>query len=154
MVGGNFRLDALQAAILQVKFPYLPGWTEARRRNAQRYRLLCKDMGLLERIVLPEDTPGHIYNQFVVRVPERDRVQGFLRERGVETEVYYPLPQHLQECFRDLGYNEGSFPVAEAAARDTLALPVYPELTESQQHYVVRTMSEFFEANHHVSLQQ
>jgi dTDP-4-amino-4,6-dideoxygalactose transaminase len=154
IVGGNFRLDALQAAILQVKFPYLPAWTAARCRNAQRYRLLCKDMGLLARIILPEDTPGHIYNQFVVRVPERDRVQNFLRERGVETEVYYPLPQHLQECFQDLGYNEGSFPVAEAAARDTLALPIYPELTASQQQYVVRTISEFFEANRHVFINQ
>jgi dTDP-4-amino-4,6-dideoxygalactose transaminase len=150
IVGGNFRLDALQAAILQVKFPYLPGWTAARRRNAQRYRLLCKDMGLLERIILPDDTPGHIYNQFVVRVPERDRLQNFLRERGVETEVYYPLPQHLQECFQDFGYGEGSFPIAEAAARDTFALPVYPELTEAQQQYVVRTISEFFEENRNV----
>jgi dTDP-4-amino-4,6-dideoxygalactose transaminase len=147
MVGGNFRLDALQAAILQVKFPYLPGWTEARRRNAQRYRFLCKDMGLLERIILPEDTPGHIYNQFVVRVPERDRLQHYLRERGIETEVYYPLPQHLQVCFQNLGYGEGSFPVAEAAARETLALPIYPELTESQQQYVVDNIREFFEAS-------
>jgi dTDP-4-amino-4,6-dideoxygalactose transaminase len=144
MVGGNFRLDALQAAILQVKLQYLAGWTEARRRHADRYRQLCEEMGVLEWIALPEDSLGHIYNQFVVRCPERDRLQAFLRDRGVETEVYYPLPLHLQECFSNLGYRPGDFPHAEAAARESLALPIYPELTEAQQRYVVAQIGEFY----------
>ncbi len=101
-------------------------------------------MGLAARVVLPQDTPGHSYNQFVVRLPDRDRLRVFLRERGVETAVYYPLPLHLQECFRGLGYREGDFPQAEAAARESLALPIYPELTEAQQHYVVRQIGEFY----------
>jgi dTDP-4-amino-4,6-dideoxygalactose transaminase len=145
MVGGNFRLDALQAAVLRVKLKYLTQWTEARRQRAQRYRQLFEEGGLLEWVTLPEDTPGHIYNQFVVRCPERDRLRAFIRERGVETEVYYPLPLHLQECFSRLGYQPGDFPQAEAAARESLALPVYPELTEAQQHYVVAQIGEFYQ---------
>lgn len=144
VVGGNFRLDAIQAAVLRVKLKYLAAWTEARRENAGRYWALFAEMGLSERVLLPEDVPGHIYNQFVARFPERDRLQAFLKERGVETEVYYPLPLHLQECFRDLGYQLGDFPHAEAAARESLALPVYPELTEAQQRYVVSQISEFY----------
>lgn len=144
LVGGNFRLDALQAAILRVKLKYLPSWTEARRNNAGRYRSLFEEMGLLDRIALPEDTPGHIYNQFVVRLPERDRLQQFLQERGVETEVYYPLPLHLQECFDNLGYKRGDFPQAETAARESLALPIYPELSEEQQRYVVSQIRDFY----------
>jgi dTDP-4-amino-4,6-dideoxygalactose transaminase len=144
MIGGNFRLDALQAAILRVKLQYLTEWTEARRRNAQRYRQLFEEMGVLRWSVLPQDRPGHIYNQFVVRVPERDRLQQFLRERGVETEVYYPLPLHLQECFRNLGYRRGDFPHAEVAARESLALPIYPELTDDQQRFVVEQIQSFF----------
>jgi dTDP-4-amino-4,6-dideoxygalactose transaminase len=144
MVGGNFRLDALQAAILQVKLPYLAGWTEARRRHADRYRQLFEEMGVPHRVSLPEDAPGHIYNQFVVRCPERDRLRAFLREREVETEVYYPLPLHLQKCFSSLGYRSGDFPHAEAAARESLALPIYPELTEAQQRYVVAQIGEFY----------
>jgi len=144
IVGGNFRLDALQAAVLRVKLPHLTSWTTARRQNARRYRELFAEMGLLKWTSLPQDTPGHIYNQFVVRFPERDRLQVFLRERGVETEVYYPLPLHLQECFRSLGYRQGAFPHAEAAARESLALPVYPELTEAQQRYVVTQIQEFY----------
>jgi dTDP-4-amino-4,6-dideoxygalactose transaminase len=145
VVGGNFRLDALQAAVLRVKLPYLTGWTEARRQNAKRYCSLFAERGLLKWLVPPTDTPGHIYNQFVVRFPERDRLQAFLKERGVETEVYYPLPLHLQECFRELGYRPGDFPHAEAAARESLALPIYPELTAAQQHYVVSQISEFYQ---------
>ena len=144
MVGGNFRLDALQAAVLRVKLKYLATWTAARQTNAQRYRKLFQEMRLAARVVLPQDTSGHSYNQFVVRLPDRDRLRTFLRERGVETEVYYPLPLHLQECFRGLGYREGDFPQAEAAARESLALPIYPELTEAQQHYVVRQIGEFY----------
>jgi dTDP-4-amino-4,6-dideoxygalactose transaminase len=144
MVGGNFRLDALQAAVLRVKLKYLPGWSAARRENAQRYRRLFEDVGLSRHALLPEDTPGHIYNQFVVRFPDRDRLQAFLRDRGIETEVYYPRPLHLQECFQGLGYREGDFPEAETAAHESLALPVYPELTEDQQRYVVHQMRDFY----------
>ncbi len=144
IVGGNFRLDALQAAVLRVKLKYLMRWTEARRNNAIRYRILFSEMGLPEWISLPEDRPGHIYNQFVARLPSRDRLKAFLQEKGVETEVYYPLPLHLQECFRGLGYQKGDFPRAEAAACDSLALPVYPELTEAQQRYVVSQIKEFY----------
>jgi dTDP-4-amino-4,6-dideoxygalactose transaminase len=144
IVGGNFRLDALQAAVLRVKLKYLPVWTEARRTNAQRYRPLFEEMHLGEWSALPEGSPGHVYNQFVVRFPNRDRLQVFLKDRGVETEVYYPLPLHLQECFNGLGYREGDFPQAEGAARESLALPVYPELTEDQQRYVVSQVREFY----------
>jgi dTDP-4-amino-4,6-dideoxygalactose transaminase len=144
VVGGNFRLDALQAAILRAKLRHLPLWTEARRRNAQRYRDLFEEQGLLKLVSLPEDTPGHIYNQFVVRLPERDCLQSFLRQEGVETEIYYPVPLHLQECFQHLGYQTGDFPIAEAAARESLALPVYSEITEDQQRYVVDKIGEFY----------
>jgi dTDP-4-amino-4,6-dideoxygalactose transaminase len=144
VVGGNFRLDALQAAVLRVKLKHLPAWTEARRRNADRYRTLFTEAGCLEWVRLPEDAPGHIYNQFVVRLPERDAVRAHLKENGVETEVYYPVPLHLQECFRDLGYREGEFPESEAAARDSLAIPIYPELSEEQQAQVVGQIREFF----------
>src|SRR5258706_938958 len=137
LVGGNFRLDELQAAILRVKLKYLPLWTEARRRNAQRYRQLLNAADLTEQITLPEDTLGHIYNQFVIRCADRDRLQTYLLSRGVDTEIYYPVPLHLQECFADLGYRSGDCPRAEAAASEALALPIYPELTDEQQGYVV-----------------
>jgi dTDP-4-amino-4,6-dideoxygalactose transaminase len=150
-VGGNFRLDALQAAILRVKLRYLQNWTKARRENAERYRLLFKEMGLLKWISVPEDVPGHIYNQFVPRFPDRDELRGFLRKRGVETEIYYPIPLHLQECFQKLGYRNGDFPKAEAAAKETLALPIYPELTEAQERYVVETIREFYHQIRHIS---
>ncbi len=145
LVGGNFRLDALQAAILLVKLKHLTRWTEMRRHNASRYRLLFEEMGLLECVSLPEDSAGHIYNQFVARFPDRDRLQRFLREKGIETEVYYPVPLHLQDCFAELGYQSGDFPNAEAAASDSLALPVYPELTEEQQRYVVEQIRNFYQ---------
>ena len=144
IVGGNFRLDALQAAILRVKLRYLTSWIQARRNNAQRYRLMFEEMGLLEWASLPADTPGHTYNQFVVRFSDRDRLRAFLRERGAETEVYYPLPLHLQECFRSLGYQIGDLPHAEAAARESLALPIYPELAEDQQRHVVNQIRVFY----------
>jgi dTDP-4-amino-4,6-dideoxygalactose transaminase len=145
VIGGNFRLDAVQAAVLRVKLKHLPDWTETRRRNARRYRTLFTEAGLSNLIELPEDTPGHIYNQFVIRCPERDRLQSFLRERGVETEVYYPIPLHLQECFIELGYKPGDLSHAEAAAAEALALPIYPELSEEQQDYIVRQVVEFYE---------
>jgi dTDP-4-amino-4,6-dideoxygalactose transaminase len=142
MVGGNFRLDALQAAVLRVKAPHLESWTAGRRRNATRYRALFEAAGLLDRVTLPAESPHgvHIYNQFVIRVPSRDRVKARLAEAGIGSAIYYPVPFHLQECFAGLGYREGAFPHAEAAARDSLALPIYAELTEAQQTHVVDTI--------------
>ncbi len=147
LAGGNFRLDALQAAILRVKLKYLPSWIEMRRHKATIYRALFREAGLLEHLWVPEDVPGDVCNQFVARFPERDRLRAFLRERGVGTAVYYPVPLHLQECFKDLGYREGDFPHAEAAARESLALPLYPELTDEQQRYVVSLVRQFYENN-------
>jgi dTDP-4-amino-4,6-dideoxygalactose transaminase len=106
---------------------------------------LFEKMGLTKHVSAPEGSAGHIYNQFVCRFPDRDRLRSFLREKGVETEVYYPIPLHLQDCFRDLGYRSGDFPNAEAAARDSLALPIYPELTEEQQRYIVEQINEFYQ---------
>lgn len=143
-VGGNFRLDALQAAVLRVKLKYLEGWTAARRRNADRYRALFEGSGLVSDVTLPRDVAGHIYNQFVIRVPDRDGLRSHLKEDGVETEIYYPVPLHLQECFRDLGYRKGDFPESESAANTSLALPIYPELTADQQEYVVQSIKRFF----------
>jgi dTDP-4-amino-4,6-dideoxygalactose transaminase len=144
VVGGNFRLDALQATILRVKLKHLTKWTEMRRNNANRYCSLFEEMGLSRCVRVPEDSRGHIYNQFVCRFPDRDRLQSFLCEKGIETEVYYPVPLHLQACFSDLGYRTGDFPNAEAAAAESLALPIYPELTEEQQRYVVEQIGKFY----------
>jgi dTDP-4-amino-4,6-dideoxygalactose transaminase len=139
IVGGNFRIDALQAAVLRVKAPHLASWTAGRRRNAERYRACFEAAGLLDRVTLPCESPDglHIYNQFVIRVPSRDRVKASLAAEGIGSAIYYPVPFHLQECFAGLGYREGAFPHAEAAARDSLALPVFPGLTEAQQSHVV-----------------
>lgn len=138
-VGGNFRLDALQAAILRVRARQLDAWTTSRRENARRYRDLFAAAGLAGQIALPEERPGrdHVFNQFVIRVPDRDRVQQQLEARGIGTAIYYPRPLHLQPCFADLGYRAGDLPQAERAAAETLALPVFPGLTESQQVQVV-----------------
>lgn len=144
LVGGNFRLDSLQAAVLRVKLKHLGAWVEGRRRNARRYRELLEPLASENRLVLPGDCPGHVYNQFVIRAPERDRLRAFLDERGVATEIYYPLPLHQQECFQALGYRAGDFAEAEAAARSSLALPIYPELTEAQQQYVATHVRGFF----------
>ncbi len=146
IVGGNFRLDALQAAILRVKLKYLKGWTASRRANANRYRELFREAALLDRITLPEDVLGHIYNQFVICVRDRDGLQAFLKEQGIGTEVYYPLPLHLQECFKDLGYSKGDFPNAEQASADSLAIPVYPELSAAEQQHLVGQIAQFFRA--------
>jgi dTDP-4-amino-4,6-dideoxygalactose transaminase len=145
LVGANFRMDALQAAILRVKAPHLDGWTEGRRANAARYRALFRDAGLLDRVTLPAEPAGcrHIYNQFVIRVADRDGLRAHLDERGIGTEIYYPVPFHLQPCFADLGYHRGDFPKAERAAAESLALPVYSELTEAQQEAVVSAIGEF-----------
>jgi dTDP-4-amino-4,6-dideoxygalactose transaminase len=141
-VGGNFRLDELQAAVLSVKAPHLEAWTAARRRNAARYRALFEAAGLLDRVTMPVESPAgiHIYNQFVIRVPSRDRVKERLASNGIGSAIYYPVPFHFQECFAGLGYPAGAFPHAEAAARETLALPIFPELSEAQQAHVVATI--------------
>lgn len=153
LIGGNFRLDTLQAAVLNVKLNYLDGWTKQRRQNAERYCLLFKDSRLLDNVpvVLPEAVYSksgvrhdHVYNQFVLRVPNRDALRAFLKEEGIGTEVYYPLPFHLQECFRTLGYAKGDFPEAERAAQETVALPIYPELTEAMQETVVEKVKAFY----------
>ncbi len=140
-VGGNFRIDELQAAVLRVKLPHLDAWTRGRQVNAARYRALFADRGLdtVDGVVLPADRDDrtHIYNQFVIRVPKRDAVKAHLQAQGIGCEVYYPVPFHLQECFRNLGYAAGAFPEAESAATSTLALPIYGELTEAQQAEVV-----------------
>ena len=146
VVGGNFRIDALQAAILRVKLPHVGAWIEGRRANANRYRRLFADAGLEQTVKLPEAVPGrgHTFNQFVVRVSRRDELRAFLADRGIGAAVYYPLPLHLQPCFEGLGYEEGDFPVAEQASREVLALPVFPELTESEQEEVVLAIEEFY----------
>jgi dTDP-4-amino-4,6-dideoxygalactose transaminase len=145
LVGANFRLDALQAAVLRVKLPHLASWSDGRRANAARYRALFADAGLND-VTLPVEAPHrtHIYNQFVIRVPERDRLKAHLDAAGIGTEIYYPVPFHLQECFAGLGYQAGAFPAAEAAASSSLALPIYPELSPAQQATVVDAIRAFY----------
>jgi len=146
-VGGNFRIDELQAAVLRVKAPHLPEWTAARRRNADRYRQLFARFGLGQ-IGLPAEQAGasHIYNQFVIRAPRRDGLKDHLQSAGIGCEVYYPVPFHLQECFRNLGHSRGDFPHAERAADESLALPIYGELSEAQQEQVVSSIAAFYDA--------
>src|SRR5690606_16840801 len=131
-IGGNFRLDELQAAVLNVKLKYLDGWSEGRQRNAKFYDETFARADLGQAVETPRNTPGarHIYNQYVIRARDRDRLRQHLMACGVGTEIYYPVPLHLQQCFAYLGHKEGDFPQAERAARETLALPIYPELTE------------------------
>ena len=152
-VGGNFRLDALQAAVLAAKLPHLDAWSAGRQANAARYRQLFADAGLLEKVTLPAEPYAgrgaarhHIYNQFVVRVAarERDPLRAHLSARGIGSAIYYPLCLHEQECFRPLGYKTGDFPAAEAAARESLALPVFPELTREEQNAVVAAVADFY----------
>jgi dTDP-4-amino-4,6-dideoxygalactose transaminase len=139
LLGGNFRLDALQAAVLRVKLRHLDKWTEARRHNAALYRQY-----LPEAICLPAERFGrHVFNQFVIRHPRRDALMNHLRAAGIGTEVYYPVPLHLQECFRGLGYEAGDFPVSEKASGDTLALPIYPELTAEMIQRVATAIRAF-----------
>ena len=150
LVGGNFRLDAIQAAVLRVKLEYLDEWTAGRQRNADRYRQYFGESGLLDGpsapISLPTELPDrrHIYNQFVIRCARRDELMAYLKENGVGCEVYYPLSLHMQACFADLGYGAGDFPVSELAAQETLALPIYPELTAEQQQTVVEAIANFY----------
>jgi len=145
-IGGNFRIDALQAAVLRVKLPHVKGWIGDRRANADRYRRLFAEAGLEETLVLPEAVPGrgHTFNQFVVRAPRRDELKARLAERGIGCSVYYPLPLHLQPCFAHLGQRQGSLPVAERASREVLALPVFPELTEAELAEVVGVIADFY----------
>lgn len=146
ILGLNSRLDTLQAAVLRVKLRHLQEWTTARRRNANRYRSLFSQAELDRSIQLPLEPPEthHVYNQFVIRTPERDRLRDHLHGMGIPTEIYYPLPLHVQPAFRYLGYKSGDFPRAESASRSVLALPIYPELTEAQQLSVVTSISDFF----------
>lgn len=147
-IGGNFRLDALQAAVVGIKLKHLDAWTEKRQENADIYRTLFEQAGLADRVGLPEAREArHIYNQFIIRVPEkRDALREFLVAAGIGVEIYYPVPLHLQECFDDLGYGPGDFPVAETAAQQTLALPIYPELTRAQLAMVVDKINDFLSA--------
>ena len=146
MVGGNFRLDTLQAAVVLAKLPYLDGWTAARQHNAARYQALFTQAGLASAPVgLPRPARDrHVYNQYVIRVPRRDALKDFLETAGVGTEVYYPVPMHLQECFSYLGHRAGAFPESERAARETLALPVHPSLSGDQLEYVVDRVAAFY----------
>ncbi len=162
VIGGNFRLDALQAAVLKVKLPHLDKWSEKRRQNANRYTQLFKEAGLAEgigkttfdsknKVLLPEAVYQsskvknyHIYNQYIVRVEDRDALREFLTKNEIGTEIYYPVPFHLQECFNDLGYKKGDFSISEFAADKSLALPIFPELEDDQLVYVVDTFKKFF----------
>jgi len=167
LVGGNFRLDALQAAVLLVKLKYLDTWTNKRRQNASYYDSLFQQSGLVDRGLVTTPQPvwekifsknlsnpkfeirnskltGHIYNQYVIRAKRRDELRAYLGEHGVGTEIYYPLPLHLQACVAELGYKAGDFPESEKAAAETLALPIYPELEPAQQEYVVARVNSFY----------
>lgn len=150
-IGGNFRLDELQAAILAVKLPHLDGWSAARRGVADIYREEFERLELTDRITLPAEpyrqrglTNHHIYHQYVIRTPRRDALREHLTRKEIGTAIYYPLALHEQDCFAYLGYRAGDFPEAKRAARETLALPIYPELSREQQRYVAEAIAEFF----------
>jgi dTDP-4-amino-4,6-dideoxygalactose transaminase len=165
VIGGNFRLDALQAAVISVKLPHLDSWSQGRRHNAALYSKLFIEAGLAQsegktefgnnnQVLLPAPVfkpksenelmkNYHIYNQYIIRVEKRDELRDFLLANEIGCEIYYPIPFHLQECFEDLGYKKGDFPVAEFAADYSLALPIYPELTENQINFVVSKIAEF-----------
>jgi len=154
IVGGNFRLDAIQAAVVSAKLQHLDDWTAARQRNAKKYDQLFSEAGLatagygFPHIGLPGVvTNRHIFNQYVIRVSGRDQLQAALQQRGIGSEVYYPIPMHLQECFAYLGHGVGAFPESERAAKETLALPIYPELSEVQLSYVVDSIRELVAAS-------
>jgi len=148
-VGFNSRLDAFQAAVLRVKLRHLDAWTSLRRDVADRYRNLFASHGLEEMVGLPIERQGnfHVYNQFVIRVPAflRDSLRDYLTARKIGSEIYYPIPLHLQVCFASLGHKPGDFPHSEAAARETIALPIYPELTDAEQRYVVGSIRQFID---------
>jgi dTDP-4-amino-4,6-dideoxygalactose transaminase len=146
VIGGNFRIDELQAAVLRVKLKYLDGWTEGRQRNAAYYDSAFADAAPGQKLRTPVAIEGgrHIFNQYVVRVQRRDALKQRLAERGIGTEIYYPVPLHLQACFAYLNYRAGDFPHSELAAQETLALPIYPELEQAQLAHVVATIAEFY----------
>ncbi len=152
-VGANSRLDSIQAAVLRVKMPHLAKWNEARRERARTYGRLLSSAGLTKTgadsaapVVLLKTLAGahHIYHQYVVRVRDRDKLRSFLSERGIGSEIYYPIPLHLQKCFAYLGYASGDLPESERAALDVLALPIFPELEEDEQRHVVDSIAEFY----------
>jgi len=164
VIGGNFRLDALQATVLRVKLPHLQAWSDKRKYNAKLYNKLFIEAGLAEdvgktsldeknKVLLPkavyEDIPNlnnyHIYNQYIIRVEKRDQLREYLSKNEIGTEIYYPVPFHLQECFSYLNYKKGDFPISEFSANTSLAIPIYPELTDEQIKYVVKTIKDFFE---------
>jgi len=166
VIGGNFRLDAIQAAVLRVKLPHLDNWSEQRRKNAETYNKFFIETGLAEetgrikfdsknKVLLPkaiykseirnpksEIRNYHIYNQYIIRVEKRDDLRKFLSDKAIGTEIYYPVPFHLQECFADLNYKKGDFPLAEQAGDTSIALPIYPELSAEQQKFVVEKIKE------------
>ena len=152
VIGGNFRLDPIQATVIRVKLPHLNRWHNQRQDNAEYYNKLFAETSIGGRICIPQvmhsqrlENP-HIYNQYVIRAEQRDQLQSFLAENEISTEVYYPLPFHLQECFLDLGGKAGDFPVSETAAEEVLALPVYPGLSRQMQEAVVEKIEEFYQA--------
>ena len=151
-IGWNTRLDGFQGAVLQVKLKYIAGWNEARRGVAQRYDALFRAAGLAEDgvypvhgVVLPKEVPGsrHVWHQYVIRTVRRDELREFLSERKIGSEIYYPVPLHLQDALKSLGYSQGDFPESERAAREVLALPIFPEITEDEQHTVVDAIAAF-----------
>ncbi|HEX6851826.1 MAG TPA: DegT/DnrJ/EryC1/StrS family aminotransferase [Candidatus Polarisedimenticolaceae bacterium] len=148
IMGWNSRLDALQAAVLRVKLPHLRAWSEGRRRNADLYDRLFRASGLVERgaITLPHRDPrcGHIFNQYTLRVRDRDALGAFLKDRQIGWAIYYPIPLHLQECFASLGYRPGDLPVAEKAAAEVISLPIFPELSTEQIETVAAAVAEFY----------
>lgn len=165
VIGGNFRIDALQAAVLRVKLPHLDKWSEKRRRNAEYYNKLFREAGLAEepgqtkfdeknKVLLPKavykNISGlknyHIYNQYVIRAQKRDELKKFLTENEIGNEIYYPVPFHLQECFANLNHKKGDFPESEKASETSLAIPIYPELSKEQQEYVVQRIKEFIQS--------
>ena len=165
VIGGNFRIDEIQAAVLNVKLPFLDAWSEKRRQNAKLYTQFFIDAALAEdegklvfdeknKVLLPKavyKNPNvknyHIYNQYIIRVEKRDELRKYLSEKEIGTEIYYPVPFHRQECFANLNCNDADFPVSNKAASDTIALPIFPELTEEQLKYVVEMIVEFFKSN-------
>jgi dTDP-4-amino-4,6-dideoxygalactose transaminase len=158
IIGGNFRLDPVQAVVLSIKLPHLDSWHQARRDNADLYDRLFRERGLAgNQVELPaaiyrsaaealDQVPDyHIYNQYVIRVKDRDALLNYLGKEGIGAEIYYPIPLHQQKCLGEMGYNDLSYPEAERAAAETLALPIFPELTDSMQEYVVERVAAFYE---------
>jgi dTDP-4-amino-4,6-dideoxygalactose transaminase len=145
-IGGNFRIDEIQSAVLNVKLKHLDAWSGRRQRNATIYDEAFENADLGKAVETPRPMQGvrHIFNQYVIRVRDRDRLRQHLMAAGVGTEIYYPVPLHLQECFEYLKHRKGDFPQSERAAEETLALPIFPELTEAQLHYVVSCVADFY----------